>query len=254
MANPPTDGDEEENQTVHKYLVFALLLPNHPFSEDMKQILRVVAPMYPSVVVVTGSAYEFRDMANKYIITSFPKLMFFQAGLFMGTFDELVRDPMTVAAQFSKWTKSLPQSFPINSIEYAGDPRKPASPTVHHSPRMVWNEIVLNSSAFLESLDHLISPFVDSNPFPSSMKMSVFSSFSSLTSLSLPHSAASFLPGVGALPTVISIPYFVPSPNIEPFLGSVELFGLWDARIFMLSAVYFILRAVFGVYRYVSKR
>lgn len=263
MVNPPDDVNEDDNQRVHKYLVFALLLPNHPYSEDMQEMIRVVAPMFPSVTVVAGSAYEFRDMASKYIITSFPKLLFFQAGIYSGTFDESVRDPMTVAAQFSKWTKSLPQSYPINSIGYKGDLGLSTSPVARHSPAIEWHEIVLNSSTILESLDQLTSQFFsDTSPILPSANLSS-SSLSSLSSLStfsmscvsavLPSISCSSLdsthtPGGTSFlhqPVVLSIPYFVPAPNIEPFLGSVELFRVWDAWLFLLSGVYFVARTIY---------
>jgi hypothetical protein len=59
-------------------------------------VLRIVAPIFPQVVVVTGDVFEFRDMASKYQVTSFPKLLFFYNGIFISAFDGTDRDPVAI--------------------------------------------------------------------------------------------------------------------------------------------------------------
>ena len=78
---------EDESDTtsrVHRHLIMALLLPNHPFSREVRKSLIIVAPMFPSIKVVVGNAYNFDDLVNKYSISSFPKVLFFKSGIYTG--------------------------------------------------------------------------------------------------------------------------------------------------------------------------
>ena len=50
---------------IHNYLVFAITAgPEHPYSLEAMEVLRIVAPMFPTVMVVTGNVLEFRDMVR----------------------------------------------------------------------------------------------------------------------------------------------------------------------------------------------
>lgn len=77
---PKEESDEDKNDTIHKFLLFVMLLPNHPFSQSLHRLISSVAPMFPEVTVVVGNAHEFRDMCNKYFIQSYPKILFFRQG------------------------------------------------------------------------------------------------------------------------------------------------------------------------------
>lgn len=105
------------SEVVHKYLIFAILLPQHPFSSEMMESIKVVAPAYPEVSIVIGSAYEFRDFCGHYNVRSFPKLLFFHKGLlkhkYKGKFN-----PWALAYQLSKWTNALPVVAPDPGLPY----------------------------------------------------------------------------------------------------------------------------------------
>lgn len=101
-------------EIVHKYLAFALLLPKHPFSIDLLLSLISVGPMYPSVTIVTGGGYDFKEMCSQYDIRSFPQLLFFKDGILKYRYDGAY-NPERVAAKLSNWTNSLPRSLPIST-------------------------------------------------------------------------------------------------------------------------------------------
>lgn len=77
---PKEDSDDDKNDTIHKFLLFVMLLPNHPFSQSVHRLISSVAPMFPEVTVVVGNAHEFKDMCNKYFVQSYPKILFFRQG------------------------------------------------------------------------------------------------------------------------------------------------------------------------------
>lgn len=104
----------ERKEVVHKYLAFALLLQKHPFSTDLLLSLISVGPMFPSVNIVTGGGYDFKEMCSQYNIQSFPQLLFFKDGLLKKRYDGAYT-PERVAAKFSNWTDSLPRSLPIST-------------------------------------------------------------------------------------------------------------------------------------------
>lgn len=60
------------------------------------------------------------------------------------------------------------------------------------------------------------------------------------------------LSAAAAVPLVVTVT--VPFPNMEPFLGSVENYAVWDTRVFLLAGVYTVLRAVYLLKNYVFTR
>lgn len=78
------ENDSTRNETVHKYMAFGLLLPSHPFSDDLIYNLKVVAPMFPQVKLVVGNGYQFKYLCSQYGVNSFPQLLLFTEGLLKG--------------------------------------------------------------------------------------------------------------------------------------------------------------------------
>lgn len=104
-----SDGDE----SIHKYLAFALVLPKHPFSRQLIDSLHTVAPLFPHITVYFGIGYEYQELCSQYGVRSFPKLLFFHNGLLTNKYGKS-RDPETVAYHFAKWTQSLPEALPVS--------------------------------------------------------------------------------------------------------------------------------------------
>lgn len=103
--------EKETKDIINKYLAFALLLPEHPFSSDLLSSLTAIGPMFPSVTIVTGDGYDFKEMCAQYNVQSFPKLIFFRDGLLNGTYDGAYSVPL-LASTLARWTQSLPKSLP----------------------------------------------------------------------------------------------------------------------------------------------
>ena len=103
--------EKKDNEIIHKYLAFALLLPKHPFSTDLLRSLINAGPMFPSVTVVSGNGYDFKEMCKQYNIRSFPQLIFFKDGLLFARYDGGHNTP-EVASKLAQWTKSLPKALP----------------------------------------------------------------------------------------------------------------------------------------------
>ncbi len=100
---------------VHNYFALTLLLPNHPFSADLYQEIKIVGSMFPTVSFAVGNGYEFSELCVQYGIQTFPKLLFFKNGLLHAVYrGEHAADE--IAAQISIWTASLPKAVPV-SIE-----------------------------------------------------------------------------------------------------------------------------------------
>lgn len=103
--------EKKTRQIIHKYLAVALLLPKQPFSTDLLRSLIIAGPMFPSVTIVSGNGYDFKEMLWKYNLRSFPQLFFFKDGLLSGTYKGAHSAP-EVALKLARWTKTLPRSFP----------------------------------------------------------------------------------------------------------------------------------------------
>ena len=54
---------------LNRYLAFAMVLPGHPYSDTLKQSLKVVAPIYSEITTLVASrGYEFHEFAQQYVI------------------------------------------------------------------------------------------------------------------------------------------------------------------------------------------
>lgn len=164
---------EKEKDKVHRFLAFALLLPEHPYSMRMLSTIKQVAPMFPQVSFIVGSANEFSDLSTKYLIHSYPSLLFFKNGIYVGDYSEEKVDVAELAVFFSTWTRSFPRSVP-NTI--------PASEIIDA----------------IESKQ--ISP--------------------------------------------VDWMRFLPKPNLEPLLGSVDSYQELDIAAFLVTGIYCLVRVV----------
>jgi len=106
-------SQDSNDEVVSEFLAFTLLLPDHPFSSDLYYALTAVAPMFPRVTFVIGSAHEFHELCSQYGVRSFPKLLFFHKGILRGKHSR-AHEAGALAAEIAKWTKLLPKSFPID--------------------------------------------------------------------------------------------------------------------------------------------
>lgn len=113
-ANDTTTEEEEgqRNNRIHKHLIFTVLLPHHPYSQEVRKIITTVAPMFPHATTVLGNAYEFKDMTSKYMVNSYPRIMYFKTGIFIESYDGEYT-PELVAAKFAEWTNTLPRAIPM---------------------------------------------------------------------------------------------------------------------------------------------
>lgn len=75
-----TVREDAKNNMIHQHLLFVMMLPKHPFSQELHHIISTVIPMFPQVHVVIGNAIEFKDMCSKYGLHSFPRIMYFKQG------------------------------------------------------------------------------------------------------------------------------------------------------------------------------
>jgi len=105
------NNNKKSGEIVHEYLVFAMLLPKHPFSSDLYHAIKTVAPMFPSITFVIGDGFEFTEMCQQYNIRSFPKLLFFKKGILKGRYSK-EHNAESLAAQLSVWTDSFPRALP----------------------------------------------------------------------------------------------------------------------------------------------
>lgn len=111
-ATANSESEEKDRNRIHQHLIFVVLLPHHPYSQDLRKIITTVAPMYPHATTVLGNAYEFKEMTSKYLINSYPKILYFKMGIFVETY-EGEYEPGLVAAKFAEWTHSLPRAIPV---------------------------------------------------------------------------------------------------------------------------------------------
>jgi len=107
-----TQSSNNSHEVVHNFLLFGLLLPNHPFSSDLLEALITVTPLFPEVNVVIGSASEFSEFCSQYNVRAFPKLLFFKQGLLKHKYKRL-HNPWELARELSRWTGSLPRGLPF---------------------------------------------------------------------------------------------------------------------------------------------
>jgi hypothetical protein len=153
-------NNNQDNVKIQRYLVFVMILPYHPYSQDLLEIISTIGPMFPSISVVFGNAYEFNDMCAKYYIHSFPKILFFKSGIFMNTYEDKY-DAASLARKFARWTKSLPKSIPLKKKSQKYYP-------------LIQNFISINFLNFslLSYVPHLYLPIPSSNiePFLGSVK------------------------------------------------------------------------------------
>ncbi len=80
-SSKENQSQDQKNDKIHQFLVFALLLPNHPYSSYLDYMITILAPLYPQITFVKGNAVEFADLGNRYNIASYPHLLFFRNGI-----------------------------------------------------------------------------------------------------------------------------------------------------------------------------
>jgi hypothetical protein len=190
---------ENSGSRVHDFLVFGLLLPEHPFSQQTRYTLQSIATLFPQVTIVTGDAYEFSDLANKYFVRSFPAVLLFKSGLFVGDYEGEV-SVSALSSHLVLWTQQLPHAIPF------------ALP----SPKNMPSHYYMNLTSYYEYYH---------NYYSSHYNISLQLLTSQLPELLLP----------------------LPFPNLEPFLGSVKQYRIWDSVTFLLCGLYTIFRMLFYI-------
>jgi hypothetical protein len=103
---------KKPKDVIHDYLVLVLLLPNHPFSTDLLDTIRSVAPLYPHVVFAMTNGLEMKEFCAQYNIHSFPKVLMFKKGLLLGKYSGQHR-VLDFASQMTAWTDSFPCAIPF---------------------------------------------------------------------------------------------------------------------------------------------
>lgn len=112
MSKDNKKKKKKSRDIIHEHLAISLLLPNHPFSEDLHNAISMVGPMFPSVVFVVTNAFEFKDFCAQYNVHAFPKLLFFKKGILAGRYTGK-HTVDSLAAQIAHWTETFPSSYPI---------------------------------------------------------------------------------------------------------------------------------------------
>lgn len=107
----PSNSPVKKKERIDPYLVFVIFLPDHPFSSELLKKVSSIAPMFPYIYFIFGNAHEFKDITTSYLISNFPKVLFFKNGIYVGDYDEL-KDELDFAIYLSKWTKALPVTYP----------------------------------------------------------------------------------------------------------------------------------------------
>ena len=332
-----SENDKDKNNKIHNHLVFLMLLPHHPYSQELRKIITTVTPMYPQATIVVGNAYEFKDMTTKYYVTSFPKILYFRSGIYLEAFEGAYTTE-DVAAQLAEWTYSLPRAVPVpfartrlarrtarltrpldiyapqGQMRY-GLALQPLPLTVQYTllnvtvqlPEWVlqylpWlhagsgtnsgvgeskggiTSVVVGDSESVSSVSAVAAgddtpeasvavgelvesvTSVDGTTSASSGSSSGDVSGSSDGSTSSTYNADSAADSsliTNAAPTThtthsthasgtthyaevpIQLSITVPMPNVEPFLGSLENYAVWDTRMFLLAGLYVIVRVLF---------
>jgi len=325
-AEPEADKDDKDkNNKIHNHLVFVMLLPHHPYSQELRKIITTVTPMFPLATIVVGNAYEFKDMTTKYYVTSFPKILYFRSGIYLEAF-EGAYTAEDVAAQLADWTYSLPQAVPVpfsrtrlarrsarlsrqldvyapgGQMRY-GLALQPLPLTVQYTlvnvtvqlPQWAmryvpWlhatsvNTTTASTNAGAGGSDGangLVLPVVAAPEVDVESEV-----VESVTSVNGPGSTESGTTGGDSGPGSVSIigsedsgyhppihtalhtprttyhthyievpiqlSVTVPMPNVEPFLGSLENYAVWDTRMFLLAGLYVIMRVLFLLRKWVA--
>lgn len=109
-----SDGDviSKTGTIVHELMAFGLILPSHPFSNDLYLSMNVIAPMFPNVKIVVGNGYKFKQLCAQYGVNSFPQLLLFNKGLLHSKYPG-DSSPHALAEEFTKWTNTFPKAYPV---------------------------------------------------------------------------------------------------------------------------------------------
>ena len=133
-------------EIVHEYLVLALLLPKHPFSADMLQMIRYTAPLYPQVVFTVANGLEMKEFCTQYNVYSFPKLLMFKNGSLIGRYTGPHR-VLDLSVQMSIWTESFPRAVPYEARKSTWSANLTRSLPILSSPmNLSWNFLGLSAT------------------------------------------------------------------------------------------------------------
>lgn len=146
-----SQSDDDEHK-IHRYLAFALVLPQHPFSRELVDTIRTVAPLYPHITFYFGIGYEYQDLCAQYGVRSFPKLLLFHDGLLSAKHGR-DRDPGSVAYQLSKWTNELPRAIPMRQVDIRK--RQVTRPYYHYNSSL-WFAVGPTSSWVVKAADNIL--------------------------------------------------------------------------------------------------
>jgi hypothetical protein len=149
-----SDADDDD-KTIHKYLLFALVLPKHPFSRELVEALQIISPMFPSVTFYFGIGYEFEELCAQYDVKSFPKLLFVRNGILVKRYEDS-RDPVTLAIQIARWVGKFPETIPVPVSAVTNKRTRLAT---FYNYKSTWFTVPKGDSLwakFLQSLDSLL--------------------------------------------------------------------------------------------------
>lgn len=104
-------ADSEDTSRVQEYLVFAVVLPMHPYSFDLMRTLSVVGPLFPHVGFVMGNGYRFTELVAKYHVRSFPRLLLFRKGKYSQAYAGEV-SVRALTTHLALWGRRLPVARP----------------------------------------------------------------------------------------------------------------------------------------------
>ena len=110
----PNRSVPKPKEIIHDFLVLALLLPKHPFSADMMEMIRSTAPLYPQVVFTVTNGLEMKEFCAQYNVHSFPKLLMFKKGMLLGKYAGSHR-VLDFSVQMTLWTEAFPRAVPHES-------------------------------------------------------------------------------------------------------------------------------------------
>jgi hypothetical protein len=151
-----SEPDDNDDKTIHKYLLFALVLPKHPFSRELVQALQIISPMFPSVTFYFGLGYEFDELCAQYEVKSFPKLLFVRNGILVKRYSDS-RDPVALAIQIAKWVGKFPETIPVPVSAITS---KSARLSTFYNYKSTWFTVPTGDSIWAKFLQALDSFFV----------------------------------------------------------------------------------------------